>query len=99
MYCTDQCDGHPTLYVAARPGVGLLPFFLEADVYMFKLSLCIHAEYAVPRDDEWVKVMILTEESLQLLSIFSPLPLSGGKSPANCSGEIGRQCSQHTCRE
>ena len=40
----DQGDCHPTINVAARNQLGMLPFHREASVYAFNHSLCLHAE-------------------------------------------------------
>ena len=53
VVCSDLCICHPTLYVAARSRVGLLPLCCDAAVYAFKRSLRLHIEEAIHRYDEW----------------------------------------------
>ena len=50
--CSDQGDGNPTIYVSARPRLGLFPFRCEAAVYAFKCSLRLHTKYTFHRDYE-----------------------------------------------
>ena len=44
---TDRCDAPPTLYIVARPRVGLIPLSYKADGYMFQRSLCLHTKQVV----------------------------------------------------
>ena len=48
---SDQCNYHPTLYVAARPQVGMIPINHKAADYEFKCIFRIHTEEAINRDD------------------------------------------------
>ena len=43
VHRADKCDGHSTIYIAARPQVGLLPLHHKAAGYTFKHRLCLHA--------------------------------------------------------
>ena len=70
MGCSKNCYFHPTIYVAARPRVGIFTLFREAAGYAFKRSPCLHAEDAIHRDDQGIEVMKLLEESLQVLPLL-----------------------------
>ena len=68
--CSKNCYFHPTIYVAARPRVGLLPICREAAGYAFNRSPRLHAEDAIHRDNQGVEAVTLLEESLQVLPLL-----------------------------
>ena len=44
VHHTDRCDGNPTIYIDARPGLGLLPLCCKEDIYAFNNTLHLHAK-------------------------------------------------------
>ena len=60
----DQCGGHPTLNVATRPLVGLLPFCRKAPSYTFKRSLCLDAKEAIHGHEKVGELKALLEAGL-----------------------------------
>ena len=67
---SDHGDVHPTLNVAACTRVVLIPFRLKAPGYAFKLSLRLHAEETIHRNDIGVEVTTLLEAKLQIIIII-----------------------------
>ena len=67
MGCLEQGGGHPTLNVALRPQIGLLPFRCEADGNTFKRSLHFQAKEIIHKNDEWLEVAMLLEARLHIL--------------------------------
>ena len=84
--CYDHNYVNPTLYLDARPIVGLFPFCFRAAGCEFKRDLRLHIKEAVHRDYEGGEVAELME-------------VRPDTSPDNCYGGRGIQCSQHACRE
>ena len=68
--CSDQWYCHPTLYIAARPRVGMFPLCRKAAGYTLRRSLRLHAKEAIHQDDKWGEVATLPEARLQVLAIF-----------------------------
>ena len=68
--CSDQCNYYPTIYLAARPRVGLFQLHRGAVGYAFKSRPRLHTEEAIYRYNKWGEVVALPEASLQVLTIF-----------------------------
>ena len=67
---TDQGDHNPTLNIAARTLVGLIPFCRNAAGYVFKQNLHLHAGEAIHQHYEGVEVTKLLETGLQIILIL-----------------------------
>ena len=98
MRLTDQCDGHPTIYVAVRTIVGLLPIRRKVVSNAFQHNLNLHSKEDICRDNQRGELMLLLDAILQVILLFPFLP-SGGTSTETSSDERGIQYSRHACCE
>ena len=69
---TYHCYGQPTADVSARLQVGLIPFYCEADGYVFNCSLCLHAGEAMHQHNKRGEVVTFLDTVIQkIILIFS----------------------------
>ena len=70
MSGTDQGDGHPTLHIAARQQVRMIPFRCKSDDYEFNCSLCLHAKEAIHRNIKQRKSTMLMKARIHIIILI-----------------------------